>query len=289
MRPLFEAYLARQPRPLSAYAYAAQMLWQDHFQFSWVEVRHHFLLFAEYDGCIYMPLPPLGEPDPMLISACFDWMDARNPHSTISRIENVAETDRAFYLSAGWEAVEKTPEYLYERAAQVSLRGNAYKTQRWACNAFKRRYTPHARPYISADYPAAALLFKKWQEALRERHSKDPAALQMLDDTAPVHHRALERSIALTGWVVETPLGLAGYTLGCPLSSEMFCVILEVADPTLSGAAAYLFRSFCESLSDYRWINAMDDSGLESLRRVKQAAHPARLEPCYLIRHPRLA
>jgi len=282
-RNRFDRAVARLPRPLSSYALAAHLLWRDHFTFRWTEVHDHFLLFAEYDGCVYMPLPPLGPPDRAIIADCFSWMDRRNPDPRISRIENIAEEDEAFYRDAGWITEAKAPEYVYSRSALADLRGDAYKTPRGSCNAFVRRCQPTDRPYRPADQPAALALLSRWQG---QRQHTDPIYRQMMLDSESVHRRALAEGekIGLTGWVIEVNGDLVGYTFGFPLYGDTFCIALEVTDLTLSGAAAYLFRTFCSVLTGDRWINTMDDSGLENLRRVKAAYRPIRRLGCFLAR-----
>jgi hypothetical protein len=285
-RVVFERHQARAPRPLSAYALTAHLLWQDHFTFYWAEVGDHFFLFAAYDGHLYMPLPPLPSPDPGMVAACFDLMNARNRHPGISRIENIAEEDAPFYRAMGFALLPKDPEYLYARSALVDLQGNRHKTARWACNHFVRHHSsPHPtdRCYLPSDLPACLNLWRRWRS---RRSNPDRVYQQMLDDSESVHRRMLTETetLGLTGWVIEIGGELVGYTFGFPLSRDLFCIASEVADPDHSGAAAYLFRAFCRALSDYEWINTMDDSGLENLRRAKERYRPDRRAASFLAR-----
>ena len=55
----------------------------------------------------------------------------------------------------------------------------------------------------------------------------------------------------------------------------MFCVLLEVCDLKFKGISEYIFREFCRGLTDYKYINTMDDSGLENLRISKLSYHPS--------------
>jgi len=59
--------------------------------------------------------------------------------------------------------------------------------------------------------------------------------------------------------------------------------LFEIADRTVKGLGAYIFREFCRELESYGLINTMDDSGLEGLRRAKQAYHPAKLVESFII------
>ena len=282
-RDRFDRAMARLPRPLSSYALTAHLLWRDHFTFWWAEAHDHFLLFAEYDGCVYMPLPPLGPPDASMVADCFSWMDQRNADRRISRIENIAEEDEAFYRDNGWLTEAKAPEYVYNRSALADLKGNAYKTMRGSCNAFIRRYRSVDRPYRPSDQPAALALLARWKA---QRRHPDPVYQQMILDSESVHRRALSEgaNIGLTGWVIEVDGQLAGYTFGFPLCNDTFCVALEVTDLSLSGASAHLFRIFCRTLVGYQWINTMDDGGFPNLRRTKEAYRPVRHLGCFLAR-----
>lgn len=284
-RSLFERYLEQTGAPLSAYAFPAHFLWRDHFSFHWTVHRDHFLLFAEYDRCLYMPLPPLGPPDRTVIRDCFDWMDRRNPDRAISRIENISEAEVGFYQECGFTTEWKAPEYLYRRAALAALKGDRYKAQRAACNVFERHH-PIGRPYHPSDEAAARGLLERWVKDRIARHP-DPIYRQMIQDSESVHRHALSEgeALGLTGWVIEVSGALAGYTFGFPQDRETFCILLEVADLKWKGAAAFLFRSFCRSLTAFQWINAMDDSGIPSLRQTKESYRPERKIGCALARH----
>ena len=80
----------------------------------------------------------------------------------------------------------------------------------------------------------------------------------------------------LAGSVVRSQGKICGYTFGYWLDRKTWCVLLEVADRTIPGAAQYLFRESCrQALSDgAQFINTMDDSGLAGLRKSKDAYHP---------------
>ncbi len=284
--PLLSDYLLQTGRPLSFYASMMPFLWGDHFSFYWSVDRDHFLLFAEYDGCFYMPLPPLGKGDLTLVESCFGWMDKNNPHPSISRIENIHEEEATFYQNHGWEVMPVTAEYLYRRQSLVDLIGNRYKTKRWACNHFQKTYAPTSRAYVSDDLVGAMALFDRWAKA-RQRRCSDPIYGQMLQDARGVHRRILTEGIrlGLLGRVVAVGESLIGYTFGFRLNRETFCVVAEITDLDYTGAASFLFRHFCATLSDVTWINVMDDSGLENVRQAKVSYRPEKMAVGYRLQH----
>lgn len=285
-RPLFEKFLKQTPRGLSAYSFITHFLWRDHFTFRWSLYREHFLLFAEYDQCVYMPLPPMGPADHQVIAACFGWMDQVNPTSVISRIENIPLSERSFYQDCGFVVNRKDSEYFYRRKDLAELKGDPYKTQRWSCNTFEKTSRPLFRPYTSEDQGQCRSLYERWSSGRIQKYS-DTIYRFMLHDSETVHHRALAegKALGLSGWVVESFDRVVGYTFGFSQNEETFCVVLEVADTALTGAAPYLSRAVCKALAGTPWINAMDDSGLENLKRAKASFHPAKMVASYLARH----
>lgn len=287
-RPLFEFYLDQSGRTLSAYSFIIHCLWSDLFNFYWSVRDDHFLLFAEYDRCFYMPLPPLGSRDARIVRTCFDWMDAKNPNNAISRIENILEAELAFYQACGLSVSTADSEYLYLRQALMGLQGNRYKTQRWACNRFEKQYCPCIRPYRLLDQAAAMTLFEKWEKGRAMRHP-EYIYLKMLCDAKLLHRRILldGPKLGMMGLVIEVDEGMVGYTFGFLLNQETFCVVAEVTDLNYTGAAAYLFRALCKMIPGVRWINVMGDSGLENIRRVKLSYRPEKCVGAYVAQYDR--
>jgi hypothetical protein len=82
-------------------------------------------------------------------------------------------------------------------------------------------------------------------------------------------------------WVDDV---IRAYTFGYELSPSVFCVLLEVTDHSIPGLAQFVFREFCREAAGrgYEFVNTMDDSGLPSLARAKQAYHPCRLVPNFV-------
>ena len=291
-RPLFEHYLTLSFRdadrggiPLSAYSFIPHFLWRDHFAFSWAIHKESFLLFAEYDRCIYMPLPPLGAGTGTreIVIDCFDYMDQINPNRRISRIDNIDEAARPLYEAMGLQMTLQEEEYIYCRKSLAELRGDRYRHPRAACHRFQRECRPKARAYTLSDHALAVRLLGKWM-ARRLCDYPNPLYRQMLHDSKAIHLRALAESeqMGLTGWVVEVRGEIVGYSFGFPLSQGTFSILLEVADLDYVGAAAYLFRSFCVEVPyHFLWINVMGDSGLQNLKRVKEGYRPIRKIGCY--------
>ena len=86
-----------------------------------------------------------------------------------------------------------------------------------------------------------------------------------------------------SGKVLEAGGVLLAYTFGTPVSADSYCILAEIAQREPPGLAQTLFREFCREIETkgYRWVNAMGDAGLPSLRRAKMAYRPASEETVF--------
>jgi hypothetical protein len=87
--------------------------------------------------------------------------------------------------------------------------------------------------------------------------------------------------LGLEGLLLEAEDKLVGFSLGCPLDEETLCVLFEITDLEFKGAAQFIFKEFAGQLSDFRYLNLMDDSGLENLRKTKLSWRPQAISPVY--------
>jgi hypothetical protein len=83
--------------------------------------------------------------------------------------------------------------------------------------------------------------------------------------------------LEVTGLLVKVENKIKAFTFGYKVSEETFCVLFEITDLSLKGISQFIFKEFCETLQGYTYINIMDDSGLENLKRVKLSYHPVKV------------
>ena len=293
-KPIFDAYARRTCPCLSSYAFAPLYVWWEHFQFYWVQLAEYLCLFVKQNDDYFMPILPMpceiGSRSYLnVVRNAYRLMLklSRNPH--IARIENVPQEMLPFFEKNAFCATLKETEYLYETEALSRLIGNRYKSKRSACNAFVARY-PLATlsPYCPTDREACFTLYDAWQTE-RATQCGDAVYRAMLDDSRSAHRIAIAHAdaLGLLGRVVRIDGEIRGYTFGYPLNADTFCVLFEVVDLRAKGLAQFIYREFCrELIGTYRWINAMDDSGLKNLRRVKYSYHPTQLIPSYNVVSP---
>ena len=238
-----------------------------------------------------------------VIREAYQFMLETNRNPQIARIENVPQEMLPFLLGQHLEscckgrgysyppdtAVVKETEFLYETQALAQLKGNRYKSKRHAYNAFVARY-PNANlsRYSPADRAECLALYDTWQES-REAKCSDAVYRAMLEDSRCAHRIGLAHAdaLGLIGRVVQINGDIRGWTFGYPLNADTFCILFEVTDLAIKGLAQFIYREFARELANtYRWLNAMGDSGLANLKRVKRSYHPARLIPSYNLTLP---
>ncbi len=290
-KPVFEAYASQMCTHLSSYAFAPLYVWRNHFQFYWTLLQNYFCIFAKQGDDYFMPILPIpfaigNRAYLKRVRDAYQFMLESNQNSQIARIENVPEELLSVFKNAGFHAIQKETEYVYRSEDLSELRGNRYKQQRNAYNAFVARYPSiTSEPYQSTDRDACLNLYETWRKSRAEKY-EDPIYHAMLDDSQSAHQIGIThaKELGLVGRVVRFDDDLRAYTFGYELNSETFCVLFEISDLNIKGLSQFIYREFCKELmATYKWINAMDDSGLENLKRVKRSYHPTRLIPSYNI------
>ncbi len=281
---IFEVFFQKKERCLSSFSFASIFIWQDFFDFFWAIIEDNLCVFAKNKIGCFMYLPPLGaRVSASLIKSCFKIMDGYNGDSNISRIENIEEGGREGFVRLNLNLKEKDSEYLYLTKRLVNLSGNDFKGKRSACNFFVKNYKFKYSAY-SPKFKASCLsLYKEWS-GLRKEKIRDSIYQAMLDDNLKVHTVALNyfKELNLIGRVVLVEDKVKAYTFGFKLNKNIFCILLEVTDLSCKGLAQFIFREFCREAANFKFINAMDDSGMANLRRAKSSYHPHKLITSYI-------
>lgn len=287
-RSWFESRLSAHPAPgdqLAAYSFPYHFIWRDLFTYEWLELEDHACLVAgTQDGC-FLALPPIG-PDPCgpALSRAFAFLSERNRVKALPRIENVPESLAACCRDQEYRVAPKGPDYLYRRDDLIGLHGDRYKSQRVAYNHCVKESRPTSRVYRPDDAGACLALYRQWREGVKRDDASD-LARHMAADAESAHRNGIRHAaeLGLVGRVAEIEGRIAAYTFGYPLNAQTFCVLFEIADRMVKGLGAYIFREFCRELEGYEFINTMDDSGLDGLRRAKLAYHPIRLIESFIV------
>jgi hypothetical protein len=210
-------------------------------------------------------------------------MDSFNKNKEISRLENIEEPELSFYEQLGYECGFKSYDYICLREDLVSLRGDRFKSKRASLNYFTKHYNFTYLPFSLGDAQACMSLYNLWRKQ-RSRSCQDRLYQGMLQDGL----RCLEvllrdfKSLGLVGRVVKVNGKIKAFSFGYKLNERTFCVLYEITDLDIKGLAQFIFQRFSSELESFKYINIMDDSGLENLKRVKNSYKPVRLAGAYI-------
>jgi uncharacterized protein len=258
------------------------LMWKPLMRLFRAETKEGPVIVAEQGGAFFLPVPPFTKDIRSASCRALDLLDSLNKNPGPSRIERISTAQKDLLADSGLLLRHAGDEYLYERSTLVGLTGRRYKSHRWNVNQAGRRLHPEIRPFAEEDLGACMNLYARWR-CHKEKVSRDPYALALSEDGFYGHHTVLTNR---SEWDVVCRVAcvkdrVRAYTAGISLGPETFLILLEIADPDIPGLGPYLFREFCREMKDYRWINAMDDSGVEAIRKTKEAYGPDRLIPFY--------
>ncbi|MFH0763343.1 MAG: phosphatidylglycerol lysyltransferase domain-containing protein [Candidatus Omnitrophota bacterium] len=284
-KKIFSYYLGLSGHVLSAYSFENIYIWRGLFDIFWLVIEGNLcVFFKDKIGC-FMYLPPLGKRVTAgVLGKAFGIMDNLNLHPEVSRIENVEERAIKEYGKLGYLHQDKFCEYLYKRSSLAGLKGNSFKSKRACCNYFSKNYDFKYLNFIPKYKKECLELYERWADE-RKRHNQDTVYTGMLEDSRICLRRLLQdyKHLNFSGRVVIINKKVKAFTFGFALNKQIFCILYEVADLSVKGLAQFVFRGFCGDCGEYKYINIMDDSGIDGLKRTKISYHPFKLIPAYII------
>ena len=195
----------------------------------------------------------------------FSFMDNFNTNSRFSVIENIS---RRFIKSLGAYSIRNEfPDYVYLREDLVNLKGKRFKAMRWERNYFVKNYDFKIVPLEKCSKEELLYLYKKWESSKDENIEITRDSFYMLEKLLD-----FQGSLNLEGLVLFVGEEIIGFTLGCKLKKDVFLVLYEVVLPQFKGGSTFIFTEFIRGKE--RYINTMDDAGINSLRFRKEHQYP---------------
>jgi hypothetical protein len=283
-RTLFRRYLGLSGHELSVYSFENIFIWISLFDIRWQVVDGNLcVFFCDSMGC-FLYFSPLGKlKSPKAVLYAFEIMDSFNKNKEISRIENVQELELGFYRDLGYTCKEKSSDYLCRRTDLAHLKGDKFKSKRASCNYFTKHSDFEYLPYSAKQKDSCLWLYEYWMHQ-RASNNSDLLYQGMMQDSLKSFQILLDNfpKLDYAGRVVLIDGQLRAFTFGYRINKDTFCILYEITDLTVKGLAQFIFREFCSELKDYTYINIMDDSGLDSLKKVKMSYHPVKLVPAYI-------
>jgi hypothetical protein len=264
-RQIFDKYLGKSE--YSARSFVNIYIWSDLFNILWKEINNNLCVFYEYKNEFNMLLPsPVG-------------LGLLKPGG---RIENIAKEEIKKFKASGLKVYKNTDEYIYLAKDIAGLAGNRFASQRAAMNHFIKNNKFCWRHFEIDDIDECLNLYKRW---MGQKKNKDGAYQQLMADSFTAHRKAMLnfKELGLTGRVVEINGAICAYTFAFKMNADTYCIILETADTGIKGLAQFIFSRFAQDLAkETRYINAMDDSGLENLKKAKLSWRPYKILTNYI-------
>jgi uncharacterized protein len=281
---LFCDFLNRKSHELSVYVFENVYIWKGLFDIKWAIIEDGLCIFFQDKIGVFLYLPPLGK-NPGAAGKAFRIMDKFNKNKEISRIENVEEKDLDFYKGLDYNCSIKANEYLCESSDLAGLRGNRFKSKRASLNYFTKHNQCEYLPFNLQYRNHCLKLYDYWMSERRQKSSEYLYRCLLSDSKSCLKILLKDyKRLDLTGRVVRINNEIKAFTFGYKLNQDTFCILYEVADLSFKGIAQFIFKKFCEELSGYKYINVMDDSGLENLKKVKLSYRPIREVPAYIVK-----
>jgi hypothetical protein len=284
-RTYFGQFLHSDEHELSAYVFENIYIWKGLFDIYWAVIKDNLcVFFKDHIGCFAYISPQGKAVDIGIIEELFRTMDRFNKNQEISRIENIEAQDIGLYRSLGYECKMKDPEYLCRRIDLVRLSTDKFKSKRSCFNYFIKNYRFRYLAFDSQYSQECLRLYQYWMQG-RKNNNPDPVYQSMLEDGWNCLGVLLHnfRHLQVIGRVIEIDGKIKAFTFGFRLNPETFCILYEITDLSIKGISQFIFRRFCEELKEYKYINLMDDSGLDNLKKCKLSYQPIKLIPNYIV------
>lgn len=170
-----------------------------------------------------------------------------------------------------FEAHDEDFDYLYESTLLATLPGKNFHGKRNHIAAFSRKYNWQFEPITSDNVDEVIVLSEQW---CREKGDCRDAGL---DSERCAIRRLLQHRdrLSVVGGLIRADGKAVAFTLGSPISHDVFDIHVEKALSDYAGAYAVINREFARTLSAYRYLNRENDMGIPGLRRAKESYRPA--------------
>lgn len=171
-------------------------------------------------------------------------------------------------------------DYLYDIEKLAELAGRKLHSKRNHCKRFEDA-TPgwSFAPMTVDDLPECLALDREWDRRSRTREGAEEAEDLTLERQALLTAAKYFEELGMAGGVLRDGEGrLLAFTMGDPISEEVFDVHFEKALDEVQGAYAVINREFARLIREkyprVKLLNREEDMGIEGLRRAKESYYP---------------
>ena len=282
-RPRLMPYL-RDRRTTCDWTFANLFCWQDYYKMQWAEWNHWLVIRCRINGerrLGYMVVPETetqsySEIVPLLSQEAF-----RENHLLL--LANLSEKECAMLQSQCPDAFlldrnRDFDDYLYERKALATLRGQKLAAKRNHVNKFSKTYSYQYEVLERKDFDECLRLENEWR-GQHSTSSDDLTAEQQAIRRAFQHYEELQ----LYGGLIRVEGHIVAFTYGSALDDHTFCTHVEKADTAYDGVFPMINYLFAQHLPDaFTLVNREEDMGLPGLRKSKMSYHPKLRMPKYV-------
>ncbi len=259
-------------------------MWQDFYQIKISEHRGNVCLFASANTTPEKEFffAPLGKNEiAETIADFFVFLKDRGCVPIIRRASEQFVQENAKALE-GFR-VEKDPDisdYIYRAEDLIYLKGRRYHGQRNFIARFKKKYQYEIEEITPANTEECIAFCEDWLAKKIKRFDElnmPPEAYVFLKAEVAATNKVLRHwsKLDVRGMIVRIDGNIAGLSIGELLNPEMAVIHVEKCNHQYLGISQFICQEFCKRFWAFcKFINRMEDLGLETLRKAKMALGP---------------
>ena len=288
----FQEFFATVKEPLADTTFTMRFIWAEPLKHTWTIINGNLCVFGFLkDKYVVWGHPVGGAKLGETLGSCFDIVERLNSSEGINAspvaiyIPECLKSDyEAVAAAKNWTLNYWTQDYIYTTRELIDLKGKNFDSKRNKANFFAKNYDNSVENFDFEKHASDCLkLVDLWSEQ-KAGVVADSWRYELEAETEVAKTViTFSRQLGVKGVVLKVEGKVAGVSLGEPLTSEVCSNIIEKTNPALNGASAFIFREFAKYWSEYRFVNAQDDFGVDYLKSVKLSYHPVRLLKSYCL------
>ena len=282
-KKIFESYLKKSLRQLSAYSFQYLYAFSDTINTLWKEIDGSIFILCGLENDYFMPVVPFGKDlDDKSVSAINE-ISAKLSQKSFY-IENVSKKDSEILKANGYKIKPCENEYLLSAGDIAAYKGGRFKSKRSLFNHFSKNYSYKIIEFDDSLIPGCLELYRTWADKKLKKNT-DPFYKNLIEDSILIQKKIFENFnlLGLESLFIDIEGSLSAYTVGYPLNEEIFAILFEVTDPGYKGISEFIASEFAKKLIKYKYLNIMGDSGIVNLRKTKLSYNPEEIIPSYSV------
>ncbi len=274
-RELMHTLFLKFPSQSCEKTFANTLLWSRHYPVKFAIVQNTLVFCWEKEEGLSFSYP-IGVPEDVqkTIEILKKYTEERRVpfvlyHVTQSQFEQL-ETWYPERFQIEFE--RDVADYVYETEKLATLSGKKLHAKRNHINKFKELH-----PNWNYETMSEENIEECFQMALKWRNANGCEIDDEKNAEMCVTLNALRlfRELELVGGVLKVDGNTVAFTIGEPISEEMFVVHIEKAFADVQGAYPMINQQFVShECMNYQYINREDDAGSEGLRKAKLSYRP---------------